>query len=138
MPQNVSVNGVIRRSDGKNTIWLNNRVVGDHQAAGLSATLGRNDNRVRLSVAESGRNIDLKVGQTVEIVSGTIGESYLRRPATKLDVKTLPATAPDGTSAPKDAPPQAATPVAVDRGIQRDSTRAAPVDAKLNNGIGQK
>src|SRR5471030_1184404 len=83
LPQNISVNGVIRRSDGKNTIWLNNRVVSEPQKSGVNATLGRNDNRVRLSVPESGRNVDLKVGQTVEIVSGTVGESYLRKPASK-------------------------------------------------------
>ncbi len=87
VPQNVSVNGVIRRSDGKNTIWLNNRVVNEQQPGSLNAAIGKGDNRVRLNVLESGRNVDLKVGQTVEIVSGTIEESYLRRPAAKPDVK---------------------------------------------------
>ena len=87
VPQSVSVNGVIRRSDGKNTIWLNNRVVNEQQPGGLNAAIGKGDNRVRLNVPESGRNLDLKVGQTVEIVSGTIEESYLRRPAAKPEVK---------------------------------------------------
>src|SRR6185369_3922403 len=69
VPQNVSVNGVIRRSDGKNTIWLNNRAVNEQQPGSLNAAIGKGDNRVRLKVPESGRNLDLKVGQTVEIVS---------------------------------------------------------------------
>ena len=90
VPQNVSVNGVIRRSDGKNTIWLNNRIVNEQQPGGINATVGKADNRVRLNVPDSGRNVDLKVGQTVEIVSGTIEESYLRRPAAKPDVKPAP------------------------------------------------
>jgi hypothetical protein len=90
VPQNVSVNGVIRRSDGKNTIWLNNRAVNEQQPGSLNAAIGKGDNRVHLKVPESGRNLDLKVGQTVEIVSGTVEESYLRRPAAKSDVKPLP------------------------------------------------
>jgi hypothetical protein len=87
VPQNVSVNGLIRRSDGKNTIWLNNRVVNEQETAGINATVGKAGDRVRLSVPDSGRNVDLKVGQTVEIVSGIIEESYLRRPTAKPDVK---------------------------------------------------
>jgi hypothetical protein len=87
VPQSVSVNGVIRRSDGKNTIWLNNRIVNEKQPGGINAAIGKADNRVRVNVPDSGRSLDLKVGQTVEIVSGTIEESYLRRPAAKPDVK---------------------------------------------------
>lgn len=87
VPQNVSVNGVIRRSDGKNTIWLNNHAISEQQAGGINAAVGKGDNRVHLRVPESGRSVDLKVGQTVEIVSGTIEENYLRRPAAKSDSK---------------------------------------------------
>ena len=88
VPQNVSVNGIIRRSDGKNTIWLNNRVVNEQNPGGMNAAIGKSDNRVRLSVPDSGRSVDLKVGQTVEIVSGTIEESYLRRPTARTEVKS--------------------------------------------------
>lgn len=90
VPQNVSVNGVIRRSDGKNTIWLNNRIVDEQHAGGMNASVGKAGNGVRLNVPDSGRNMDLKVGQTVEIVSGTIEENYLRRRTPKADAK--PAT----------------------------------------------
>ena len=54
----------------------------------MNAAIAKSDNRVRLSVSESGRSVDLKVGQTVEIVSGTIEESYLRRPAAKAEAKS--------------------------------------------------
>ena len=106
VPHDISVNGVIRRSDGKSTIWLNNRVVNEQQAGGVKAAVGRNDNRVRLSVPESGRSVDLKVGQTVEIVSGTIEESYLRRPAPKPEAKTAPAGENTGADVPKVTSPQ--------------------------------
>ena len=90
-PQSVSVDGVVRSSDGKSTVWLNNRAVTGRQADGLTVSTNRNDNRVRLSVPQSGRSIDLKVGQTVEIVSGTIQEGYARRPSLQPEVQTAPA-----------------------------------------------
>ena len=110
LPQNVSVNGVIRRSDGKNTIWLNNRVVTERQSGALSAAVGKNDNRVRLSVPENGKNVELKVGQSVEIVSGTIGENYLRRGGIKPEIKSAVAAENAGTNPSKDSPPPVAAP----------------------------
>ena len=81
LPQSVSVTGMIRRSDGKNTIWLNNRVVDERAAGGIVAGMGKRDNQVRLRVPETGKSVDLKVGQTLEVISGTIEETYVRRQA---------------------------------------------------------
>ena len=141
VPQNVSVNGVIRRSDGKNTIWLNNRIVNEQQPGGMNATLGKADNRVRLNVPDSGRNLDLKVGQTVEIVSGTIEESYLRRPTAKPEVKP----APEAEKATGDVAKVTSTPareaVKSEFTLQRRPTRAvdnevrdeSKTDSNVNN-----
>lgn len=92
VPQNLSVNGVVRRSDGKSTIWLNNRAVTEPQAGGVNVVTGKNDNRVKLTDPESGRSVDLKVGQTVEIVSGTIQENYSRRPLASPEARPAPGT----------------------------------------------
>jgi hypothetical protein len=83
-------------------------VVSEQPADGVKAAVGRNDNRVRLSVPESGRSVDLKVGQTVEIISGTVEESYLRRPAPKPEAKTGPGGENTGADVPKvtSAPPR--------------------------------
>jgi hypothetical protein len=105
VPHNISVNGLIRRSDGKNTIWLNNRVIDEHQPGTISAAIGKTDNRVLLNVPESGRKLDLKVGQSVEIVSGTIEESYLRRPASKPEPKAEAEGQKSGNDVAKDTPP---------------------------------
>src|SRR3954462_13165036 len=88
VPQNVRLNGMIRRSDGKNTIWLNNRIVNEQQPGNLNAAIGKGDNKVRLSLPASGRNVDRKAGKMVEIVCGPIEESYCRRPAAKSEVKS--------------------------------------------------
>jgi hypothetical protein len=130
VPQNVSVNGLIRRSDGKSTIWLNNRIVNEQQASGMKAAIGKNDNRVRLSVPESGRSVDLKVGQTVEIVSGTIEESYLRRPAAKPEAKTPPAGENTGADVPKVTPAQSSETVKSEPIVPKRPARALERDIR--------
>lgn len=102
VPQNVSVDGLVRSSDGKSTVWLNNRPVTERSAGDIKVSTNKNDNRVRLSVPESGRSIDLKVGQTVEIVSGTIQEGYFRRPSPKPEAK---APIAENAAGPSQAPP---------------------------------
>ena len=95
-PQNVSVSGLVRRSDGRSTVWLNNRPISEQSETGISATLGRTDDRVKLTVPGSERSVDLKVGQTVEILSGTIEEGYARR-----TVPPQPPAKPPAVSPPK-------------------------------------
>jgi len=130
VPQNVSVNGIIRRSDGKNTIWLNNRVVNEQNPSGMNAAIGKSDNRVRLSVPDSGRSVDLKVGQTVEIVSGTIEESYLRRPTARAEVKS----GAEGEKASSDVAKVTSTPpreaVKSDPPLQRRPARGMDSDQR--------
>lgn len=81
VPQNISVNGLVQRSDGKSTVWLNHRAITEQQktGGGFDIAPGRKDHRVKLTVPESGRSVEVKVGQTVEVVSGTIEEGYARR-----------------------------------------------------------
>ena len=128
LPQNVSVNGLIQRSDGKNTIWLNNRVVTGQPPGGINAAASKSDNRVRLSLPESGRSIDLKVGQTVEILSGTIEETYSRR-AAKPDAKGAPGQENAAAEVAKVAPAQPRDAVKSDSVIQKRSPRTAERDA---------
>lgn len=79
------LNGMIQRSDGKNTVWLNNKPVTDQSAGGVNISTSRNDTRVKLVVPENGRSMDLKVGQSAELVSGTIEENYKRRQPAKVE-----------------------------------------------------
>jgi len=110
-PERMSVNGIVRRSDGKNSVWINNRAVDAGQPGGVEVAPGKNDNRVKLTAPQSGRSFELKVGQTVEVLSGTIEEGYARRAAARPEPE--PADKPAATSAamPK---PQAAKPQAPD------------------------
>lgn len=93
LPQTVRFNGLIQRSDGKGTVWLNNKPVTETTSGGLNISTNRNDTRVKLSTPDGGRSMDLKVGQTAEMVSGTIEENYRRRAPLKPDEKATPPAA---------------------------------------------
>jgi hypothetical protein len=97
VPQTITYSGVIRRSDGKTTVWINNQAVHDRESAGAAAIVGRvrPDGSVTLQVPQSGRSVSLKPGQSVELLTGAVEEGYSRR-----------------TEAPKPEPKPAAKPVA--------------------------
>ncbi len=77
----LTLGGSVRRSDGKSTVWLNNRAVNDREAPGgviIDHRL-RPNGAVSLQVPQSARSIELKVGQSVDIVSGVIEEPFARQ-----------------------------------------------------------
>jgi hypothetical protein len=81
VPQTITYSGVLRRSDGKTTVWINNQPVHDRQSAGAAAIVGRvrPDGSVTLQVPQSGRSVILKPGQSVELLSGAVEEGYSRK-----------------------------------------------------------
>jgi hypothetical protein len=81
VPQTITYSGVLRRSDGKTTVWINNQPVQDRESAGAAAIVGRvrPDGSVTLQVPQSGRSVTLKPGQSVELLSGAVEEGYSRR-----------------------------------------------------------
>jgi len=111
VPQTITYSGVLRRSDGKTTVWINNQPVHDRESAGAAAIVGRvrPDGSVTLQVPQSGRSVILKPGQSVELLSGAVEEGYSRRleaprpeskPAAKpaADAKTAKPAAPDSAA----------------------------------------
>jgi hypothetical protein len=111
VPQNISVNGLVKRSDGKSTVWLNNRAVSEQQAGGAGIATRKEDNRVKLTVPDSGRIIDLKVGQSVEVITGTVQEGYARSaPVPEAQPPAKPVqTTPNPIDVKKITPPAAGT-----------------------------
>ncbi|MCC7486831.1 MAG: hypothetical protein IT529_17805 [Burkholderiales bacterium] len=78
-PEAVTYGGIVRRSDGKTTVWINNRPVTEKEAASTSGVRQvRPDGTVTLRSPQSGRNVNLQVGQRAELTSGTVEEGYLR------------------------------------------------------------
>lgn len=109
-PQEVTVNGVIRRSDGKSTVWVNNRMVGETGGApGVEVRPRRDASGVTLSIPQTSRSVDLKVGQTIDVNTGSVAEPYRRRPAPAPAEKPAPKSPEAGKSAEKVTPAAAAT-----------------------------
>jgi hypothetical protein len=88
-PEIISVNGMIRRSDGLSTVWVNNQPLNEKHAPSGIKIISRSsgDARVTLQLPPSSRNVDLKVGQDLDAISGQIQESYQRRPLPPLNEK---------------------------------------------------
>jgi hypothetical protein len=80
--QTITYGGAVRRSDGKSTVWINGRPVTEQEAAAGATVVGRvgADGSVSLQVPQSGRSVQLKPGQSLELLSGTIEEAYSRKP----------------------------------------------------------
>jgi hypothetical protein len=126
VPQTITYNGVLRRSDGKTTVWINNQPVHDRESAGAAAIVGRvrSDGSVTLQVPQSGRSVSLKPGQSVELLSGAVEEGYARRPEApkpepKPAAKSAAKSAADARSAKPAAPDSAAQREREERETQR-------------------
>ncbi|OFZ87864.1 MAG: hypothetical protein A3F74_07665 [Betaproteobacteria bacterium RIFCSPLOWO2_12_FULL_62_58] len=109
VPEVVTYGGIVRRNDGKTTVWINNRAVNDGKPADRLpvASRVRPDGSINLEVPQTNRSVNLKVGQSVEIVSGTIEEPYARShvaakpvPKTAASRDNSAAAKPEGASQP--------------------------------------
>ncbi len=78
------IDGLVRRSDGRTTVWVNGEPVsGNGQVEDLRVAPRRGDpSRVTVQAGEDGRPIDLKVGSTLDRGSGeatdVMGEGEIR------------------------------------------------------------
>jgi hypothetical protein len=75
-PEIVTYGGIVRRSDGKAMLWINNRVAEEKEALGALSLKGnvRPDGAVALHVPQSGATIEMKVGQSLDLQSGQVAE----------------------------------------------------------------
>jgi len=85
----VTYGGMVRRSDGKTTVWLNNRAVTGKASpdAGMIGSI-RPDGTVTVQSPQTGRRVELRVGQRAELLSGRIEEGYRQAPASKPEEKS--------------------------------------------------
>lgn len=112
LPQTVTYGGIVRRSDGKAMLWINNRLVEEKEALKGLNLKGkvRPDGAVTLQVPQTGGSINVKVGQSVELQTGKVGEA--RKPEPKPpadDTAAGAAPAKPGTTPP---PPSQSEPTA--------------------------
>jgi hypothetical protein len=99
-PEVVTYGGMVRRSDGKTTVWLNNHAVGEKEAASRLVGKVRPDGSVTLQSPQTGKNVELRVGQRAELLSGRVEEVYRQAPARKPELTPAePAAKPEGAAA---------------------------------------
>jgi hypothetical protein len=70
--EGVTLNGIVVGSDGRQTVWVNGRPKPDARAVGPGAAL--------IPLPAGPGQVRLKVGQTLDPITGRVGER-LRRPA---------------------------------------------------------
>ena len=100
-PQVVSYGGIVRRSDGKAMLWINNRLVEEKEALKGLNLKGRvrPDGAVTLQVPDSGGSLEVKVGQSVEVHTGRVAETR-KRPEEEPREPAKGAAKDGGTEAP--------------------------------------
>ena len=133
-PEIVTYNGVVRRSDGKSTVWINGKPVNERNRRSSDSEVSvlgvQRDGAVSVSIPQADRRASLKVGQSLEVTSGVIEESYLRRatlprPQVNMPAATTPAAvAPAAVTAP---PAATAAPVAPVTAAATAKPEARPV-----------
>lgn len=82
------VSGFVRRSDGRSTVWINNQPEAPRSV--------ERDGSIVVTLPNDRRRVRVKVGQSVDLSSGTVDERYLRAPAVAEPVSdaAAPGTAP--------------------------------------------
>ena len=112
IPENVTYNGIVRRSDGKTTVWVNNEAMTDAELRVKQSIVGRIDRngQITLQATQAAGTLQLKVGQSAELLSGRVGEAYAM-PRAAPAARTAPQAKPEAankTGAPAQPPPPAA------------------------------
>jgi hypothetical protein len=142
VPQVVTYGGLVRRSDGRSMLWLNDRLLEEKEALRGPALQGkvRPDGAVSLRTPQSGSSVEIKVGQSVELLSGKVAEGRsVEAPAKPASRKQDEPTAQkrdtqESRSAPAEAP-QAAANAASSTPSARTS---APADKSRDSLVGVK
>lgn len=79
-PESATLSGVVTRSDGEYTVWVNGRAVGKGGPPGVSAVpSASHPAAARIKLRGANAPVELRVGQRVERSAGRVSEGFLRR-----------------------------------------------------------
>lgn len=116
VPQTVTVNGLVKRSDGQSAVWVNNKLITDGRSPGGVKVIGegKSPGSVTLELPQVNRSVQLKVGENFDPATGTLQEGFLApQPAAGTPAAAKAGTAEGAKSGPAAPPPPAglATPI---------------------------
>jgi hypothetical protein len=89
VPETITFNGIVRRNDGKTTVWLNNEALSEsalQNKQSIVGSIGR-DGLITLQAPQTA--VRLKVGQSATLFSGKVDESFTQRPVPKPAAETM-------------------------------------------------
>jgi hypothetical protein len=97
-PEVVMYGGIVRRNDGRTTVWVNNKALSEKDIREAGSLVGRVQRDGRITVQSSAQNaaapaLQLKVGQSAELQSGRVREPF----------SPIAGSAPGTAAAPKPA-----------------------------------
>jgi hypothetical protein len=100
VPETVTYSGIVRNSDGKATVWINDEALSEAELRNKQSIVGRigRDGQITLQAPQSA--VQLKVGQSATLFSGKVDESFTQRPITKKPAETNKAPAAAETQSP--------------------------------------
>ncbi|MBI3042469.1 MAG: hypothetical protein HYY78_06555 [Betaproteobacteria bacterium] len=134
VPQTITYDGVVRRSDGKTTVWINSRPVVDKGPSPAVVGKVSPDGTVTLQVPQSGRSVELKPGQSIELLSGAVEERFARKPAPEPEPK--PAAKPAAEA--KGAKPASPEPGRAEQDLEEQQRRLEEAVRALQNAAASK
>lgn len=77
--RSITINGIVSRSDGESTVWVNGRPTDGETEDGLRVAVSPGgQSSIVVREPEKGRKVRLKVGQRADLLTGRIEESYER------------------------------------------------------------
>ena len=75
--RSVTINGIVSRSDGESTVWVNGQPTEGDTPDGLRVTVSPgSQSSIVVREPDKGRKVRLKVGQRADLLTGRIEESY--------------------------------------------------------------
>jgi hypothetical protein len=78
-PAEITLNGIVVRSDGESTVWINGQPAGRGAAANVVATPSKDPSSARVSVPGS-VSTELRVGQQLDTRTGAVRETFAQQP----------------------------------------------------------
>lgn len=83
LPQVITYRGMVKRSDGRSTLWVNDRAISNPEALSAMSINGRvsPSGSVTIQFPQSNRSAELKVGQSAELISGVVEDAFARAPS---------------------------------------------------------
>lgn len=127
-PEVVTFSGMVSRSDGKSTVWVNGKPITERnrlQNDGELAITGvRKDGTVSVAVPQASRRASLKVGQSLDVESGVIEESYARRVTGIRSTHPAPEPAPTAETPVKPAAPARRPPQSTEAALAEQAEQA--------------